>query len=142
MGVNRVRKTCYACDRTAVTREHAPPSCFFPPSCRANSITVPSCKIHNHEYSKDVEYVRSILVCFSDLKPNSQPVFDKMMRSLDYRPALVDTIFQELRPLWRNGEETAAFTVDLRRLERVIFAIAQAIHYRDFSEKIRYWDMF
>jgi hypothetical protein len=65
-----------------------------------------------------------------------------MMRSLDYRPALVGTTFQELRPLWRNGEETCAFTVDLCRLNRVIFAVAQAIHYRDFGEKIRYWDMF
>jgi hypothetical protein len=105
-------------------------------------MTVPSCHEHNNANSRDVEYVRAILVSASQLGPNSKPVFDKMMRSIDRRPALVGTIFQDLRPIQVEGNETGAFSVDLSRFDRVITAIARAIHYRDFNEKRRYWDVF
>lgn len=31
--------TCYMCDATATTKEHAPPKSFFPPSNRVNLTT-------------------------------------------------------------------------------------------------------
>ena len=133
---------CYACSRTATTKEHVPPQSFFPAGHRRNLMTVPSCHEHNNANSRDVEYVRAILVSASQLGPNSKPVFDKMMRSIDRRPALVGTIFQDLRPIQVEGNETGAFSVDLSRFDRVITAIARAIHYRDFNEKRRYWDVF
>jgi hypothetical protein len=90
----------------------------------------------------DVEYVRSVLISATDLGPNSKPVFEKMMRSIDYRPALVASMFPDLGPIEIRGHETGAFSVDLKRFHRVMSAIAQAIHYRDFNEKRRYWDVF
>ena len=138
----RAPKICYACGRPTTTREHVPPECFFPPSLRSNLITVPSCPIHNNANSMDVEYVRNVLCCATNLGPNSEAVFAKMMRSIDRRPALIDTTFQDLRPIQLRGEETGAFSVELRRFNRIMSAIAQALHYRDFGEKRRYWEVF
>lgn len=136
------RKLCYACERPATTREHVPPACFFPPAYRSNLITVPSCPVHNNENSKDVEYVRNVLVSASSLGSNSEPVFARMMRSIDRRPALAGGTFQDLRPIQLQGEETGAFSVDLRRFNRIMSAIAQALHFRDLGKKRRYWDVF
>ena len=137
-----VRKACYACNRTACTREHVPPISFFPPEYRRNLMTVPSCHSHNNANSKDVEYVRGVLLSLSQLGPNSKPVFDAMMRSIDRRPNIVGTMFQDLRPVRVDGYETGSFCVDLPRFDRVMTAIARAIHFRDFNEKRRYWDVF
>lgn len=90
----------------------------------------------------DVEYVGNILVCASNLGPNSEPVFAKMMCSIDYRPALIDCTFPDLRPVQVRGEETGTFSVDLRRFNRINAAIAQALHDRDFGEKRRNWEVF
>ena len=138
----KVRKICYACERTATTREHVPPVCFFPPGFRENLVTVPSCPIHNNANAMDVEYVRNVLVSATNLGPNSKPVFDKLMRSIDRRPALVASMFPDLRPIEIRGHETGAFSVDLKRFHRVMSAIAQGIHYRDVGQKRRYWDIF
>lgn len=136
------RKFCYACGRAATTKEHVPPQCLFPPGYRSHLVTVPSCAEHNNANSKDVEYVRGILLSLAQLGSNSKPVFDAMMRSIDRRPHLVSTMFQDLQPIQIEGHETAAFTVDLPRFDKVITAIARAIHYRDFNEKRRDWDVF
>jgi hypothetical protein len=138
----QARKICYACNRTATTKEHVPPQCFFPANYRRNLVTVPSCPEHNNAHSKDVEYVRGILLSLAQLGPNSKPVFDAMMRSIDRRPNLVGTMFQGLRPIHVDGYQTGAFSVDLPRFDRVITAIARAIHYRDFNQKRRYWEVF
>lgn len=65
-----------------------------------------------------------------------------MMRSIERRPAIAGTTFDNLREIRFDGEETGAFDVDLRRFGRVMTAIAQAIHYHDFGGKIRYWHVF
>ena len=90
----------------------------------------------------DVEYVRDMLVSATNLGPNSMAVFEKMMRSIDRRPAIVPSLFPDLRPVTIGGLETGTFSVDLKRFDRVMAAIAQGIHYRDFGEKRRYWGIF
>lgn len=136
------RKLCYACGRVATTKEHVPPQCLFPTGYRSQLVTVPSCAEHNNANSKDVEYARGILLSLAQLGPNSKPVFDAMMRSIDRRPHIVSTTFRDLQPIEIEGHQTAAFSVDLPRFDRVITAIARGIHYRAFNEKRRDWDVF
>lgn len=134
---------CYACDRRATTREHVPPLCLFPQEYRSNLVTVPSCSAHNNANSKDVEYARNVLVCASkELGPESAAVFARMMRSMERRPAIVDTTFPDLHPIEFGGEQTGYFSIDLHRFNRIMVAIAQALHYRDLGSKVRYWEVF
>lgn len=50
------------CDEVGTTREHVPPSTFFPEGYRTNLWTVRSCPEHNLGNSKDVEYVFALIV--------------------------------------------------------------------------------
>ncbi|RJE69144.1 hypothetical protein AMS70_19995 [Acinetobacter sp. JS678] len=53
------------CDKVAVSREHAPPKCFFPKEVKYRSnklITVPSCEDHNEVLSNADQILLSILM--------------------------------------------------------------------------------
>lgn len=57
--------SCYMCDKIAVSREHAPPKCFFPKEVKYRSnklITVPSCEDHNEVLSNADQILLSILM--------------------------------------------------------------------------------
>jgi hypothetical protein len=135
-------QTCYACHKPATTREHAPPQSFFPESYRKNLITVPSCDAHNNAYAKDVEYTKAVIVSGANLGLESKGVFDSSMRAIERRPALAATIYPEITPLIRNGEEVGYFAADLTRVNRVISAIAAALHFRDLKVKRKAWNVF
>ncbi len=135
-------ESCYACARPAITKEHAPPLCFFPEAKRNNLITVPSCLKHNNANSKDVEYVRNVLVSTAQLGPESQQVFSKALRAMERRPALLATTFPEINVIQFKGQETGAFEIDLGRLRRVMTAIVQALHFRETGVKRRKWRVF
>jgi len=126
---------CYACKERASTKEHAPPLCFFPEGRRNNLITVPSCQIHDN--SKDVEYVKNVVVSAASLGPESRSVFAKTLRSVERSPALLATTYPILYALEFKGVETGAIEVDLKRFGRVMTAITQAPHFRDFRVKVR-----
>ena len=129
---------CYMCAADAITREHTPPEGFFPEGKRDNLIIVPSCKTHNLDNSKDVEYVRNIVV--SELSTNSiaRKYFpDKPKRSLLRREkSLFDRTFADRSPIlikseeFPEGKETVFYTIDYRRLDIVFEAI---LHGRAFS---------
>ena len=138
----RDQEGCYACKRPASTVEHVPPKCFFPEALRTNLITVPSCVRHNNANSLDIEYVRNVLVCTSELGPESNVVFSRAIRSMERRPALWATMFPDIQVIQFQGRETGAFSVDLVRLKRVMTAIVQALHFRDFGIRRRRWRIF
>jgi len=56
------------CASLATSREHTPPSCFFPEESafgrdlRKNLVTVPSCDHHNSKKSKDDEFFRAAIL--------------------------------------------------------------------------------
>jgi hypothetical protein len=127
---------CYQCGEPGTTREHVPPKSIFPDAYRKNLITVPSCPTHNLGNSRDVEYVRNILT--SPIQTNEiarQYVLDKVSRSYDRSPALLRQTFDEITPVIVMGQQTAAFNVDMERLERVMIAIAYGIHFHYFKKK-------
>jgi len=77
------KRECYACTAPASDREHVPAKSFFPSGMRGNLLTVPSCREHNGGYSKDVEYVRNMIVCREGLNSVGQQMLESAKRSFD-----------------------------------------------------------
>ena len=135
------RNTCYACDRPATTKEHAPPKGFFPPARRRNLITVPSCSIHNCDNARDVEYVRCAIASLADLNETGALLFDTAKRSFDHSPALFARTFQSF-VVHSPEEQVGTFKYDLPRVKAMMTAVVQALHYRDQRQKWGRWRVF
>ncbi|MGH7532195.1 MAG: hypothetical protein ACREL4_02785, partial [Gemmatimonadales bacterium] len=117
------------CDLPAVTREHAPPLCFFPEQkdlpgagdLRRNLITVPSCDGHNSALAKDDEY--AMVVVASHIGNNgiaTSHFGTKVHRALTRSPVFTSIVFATTQPVMINGLRTVAFEVDSPRFERVM----------------------
>jgi hypothetical protein len=134
------QNTCYACDKPATTKEHAPPFSFFPEGHRTNLITVPSCPDHNTANSKDVEYTRNVITTMFGVNQVGESHFsDKSVRSFDRSPALLQTTFSDIRALQLRGQTIGAFTVNTQRVEEVMKACVRALHFRETGEKRPDW---
>ncbi len=135
--------TCYMCDRPAVTKEHAPPLAFFPDDLRSNLITVPSCKTHNNDNSKDVEYVRNIVVPDIHTNDIARRMFkEKVLPSFKRSPKLKRQTFSRVREVQVWGMPSAIVAANNNRFNPVMKAIASALYFHDFGEKFRYrWNV-
>ena len=134
-------ESCYACDEPATTKEHAPPYSFFPKGKRQNLITVPSCSVHNCSNSNDVEYVRNAIASLADLNEAGESLIDTTKRSFDHSPALFKRTFKSF--VVRSLEnQIGTFRFDLKRVDRVMVAVVQALHYRDTGQKWGHWLVF
>lgn len=133
--------TCYACDQPATTKEHAPPKSFFPEGRRLNLITVPSCSVHNCDNSPDVEYVRNAVVSLAGLNETGELLIDKAKRSFDHSPALFERTFRSF-VVHSREEQVGTYKFDLKRLDKVMRAVVQALHYRDQGQKWGPWLVF
>jgi hypothetical protein len=139
---NKAPTICYACDQPATTKEHAPPSSFFPEGERNNLITVPSCAEHNNATSKDVEYARNIIsVMFGVNEIGERHFADKTLRSFDRSPALLHTTFSDIRGVQFRGMQVGAFTVDTERIKTVVKACIRALHFRETGERQADWEI-
>jgi hypothetical protein len=133
--------TCYACDQPATTKEHAPPKSFFPEGRRRNLITVPSCAIHNCDNAPDVEYVRNAIASLAGLNETGELLIDTAKRSFDHSPALFERTFRSF--VVRSPEEqVGTYKFDLKRVDTVMEAVVQALHYRDQGQKWGRWQVF
>lgn len=117
---------CYACSALATDKEHVPARCFFPSGRRRNLLTVPSCPAHNGVRSKDVEYVRNIIVCLGGLNPVGKEMFKPARRSFEGSDGLLFQSLGGMRPL---GDGRGIFRIDLPRLYRVMDGLAGAIYF-------------
>jgi hypothetical protein len=134
--------TCYACDQPATTREHAPPSSFFPEGLRDNLITVPSCALHNNANSKDVEYARNVISTMLGVNEVGERHFlDKAIRSFGRTPALLHTTFSDIRPVNIHGMTSGVFTLDVERITNVMAACIRALHFRETGERVYNWQL-
>ena len=135
-------ETCYACDQSATTMEHASPRSFFPKGHRNKLIRVPSCEFHNNANSKDVEYTRNVISTYLGVNPlGEQHFLDKGVRSLEHTPALLHTIFSDIRPVKVAGQEVGVYTMDVNRVKNVMNACLTALHFRETGEKISTWEV-
>lgn len=134
---------CYRCGAEATSDEHVPPKCLFPEKkdlpevdYRKNLITVPSCEAHNTARSHDDEYLLCVLVASFENNPVARQHFEtKIIRLLRRKPWFQTTLLKFLTPVLLNGEETAAFKVDLIRLKRVLESIAYGLHFHRYKEQ-------
>ena len=132
-------ETCYMCDKPSVTREHAPPLAFFPSDRRGNLITVPSCTSHNNDNSKDVEYIRNIVVTDINTNELARSMFrSKVLPSFRRSPKLKRQTFARYREVFVWGMNSAVVDTDPARLNKVMKAIASALYFHDFGEKFGY----
>jgi hypothetical protein len=121
------------CDAEGTTKEHVPPFSFFPEGFRENLITVHSCFDHNTKNSKDVEYVRNVIVTHIDTNEVARLHFkNKAMRSFARSPKLFTQTFGDATPIVFNDQEMGIYTCDLLRFKSVMRAVAYAIYFKSF----------
>lgn len=124
------------CNDIGTTREHVPPRSLFPRKRSLKLVVVPSCPKHNNGHSADVEYVRNVIVSAWVARGSARSLLEpSVVRSFDRSPKLMSQTFEELIPVFANGQETVAFGLDMSRFNRVLSAIAYGIHYYHFERK-------
>lgn len=144
---------CYCCNKTATTKDHIPPKCFFPkkkdcsndsPDYRSDLITVPSCLEHNNSRSKDDEYTAAAIVMNSKSDLAFTIFKSKWVQTLLRREgALGKKIFSTARSArvisQKNGilipSDTLAISYEVERINRVIESIARALYYHESGYK-------
>jgi len=142
-------ETCYMCSERSTSREHIPPKCIFPEkkdllkgyNFRKDLITVPSCDVHNSHKSKDDEYIMFCLASAMQGNEHKNRHFEsKIMRAAERRPHVYASFLSNLTPVLikdehGNVEESAAFSVNLKRLDNAFSNIARGIFFHRFGEK-------
>lgn len=125
---------CYMCDEESTSVEHAPPKSFFPTDKRTNLITVPACRTHNEDTSKDDECVRNIITMSIENNQTSvDHFFDKSLRSFQRSPGLASAIMNSLKDVSFYKLNAKSFELDRQRLDRVIRKIAYALFYKEYG---------
>ena len=112
--------TCYMCDSAGTSREHAPPTCFFPSAqeigrdLRRNLITVPSCDRHNSLKSKDDEYLRAVIVMTAvQNKVGQHQFFGKLLPAVTRRPHAYKSFFADKGTVAKGKDR--ALQIDRKR---------------------------
>ena len=125
---------CYMCDNESTSVEHVPPRCFFPKDMRLNLYTVPACKIHNEDTSKDDEYARNIITMSIENNQTSiDHFFSKSFSSLKRSSALANAIISTLKDVSFYKENAKSIQIDRRRFDRTIRKVAYALFYQEFG---------
>lgn len=141
-------KTCYMCDKPAVSSEHVPPKCLFPEAkdikgsdYRKHLITVPSCDVHNSSKSKNDEFLMVALAgIFGNNSIGYMHKFTKVNRAIK-RSAnrLLDAVFikRQHYHLERDNEflEVVWGTPDHARLRECFTHIAYGLHQHHFQTR-------
>jgi len=130
------QSTCYMCCENATSREHVPPSCFFPKpkdfpgasGFRNNLITVPSCQQHNEEKSLYDDYARAVILAHFGNNPLAEKHFSsKVVRALRRSSGFAITVAGSIKPVVLNGQQTGAIQIDNQRLFRSLRWIARGV---------------
>ncbi len=129
---------CYACDEIATTTEHVPPKSFFPKNERINLFTVPSCKLHNNDNSKDVEYVRNVITMhFLNNVTGFDHFQNKTFKSFKHSISLFKTTLKNSKKVTLNGGDVITFPIDLERFENVMNHIGKALYFKEFNIRFK-----
>lgn len=140
----RRKRICYMCDADGVTREHAPPSRFFPEGKKSRLITVRSCELHNHGNSKDVEYVRNLISGSVNANEIGRAIHqDRSLQSYRDSPRLLNQTFSVIEPIFVDGQLSVKVSTESIRFKQVIDAIAYALYFYEFKETFKFtWKLF
>lgn len=144
----KLKKKCFVpfCKKKATTKEHVPPKGLFPKGIyqsveyRKHLVTVPCCKFHNSQKSRDDEYFKNVINChFGSNGPAQDYYLDKFNSSEGAVGSAISFIKQtkNIKPIIAHNQKTgriyqsAQFDVDFERLHSWITKIVQAIYYYD-----------
>lgn len=129
-------KTCYRCGEPAVSREHFPPKAFFPQKGKGLQLqTVPSCKIHNNDKSKDDQYVLAH-ICMNTSKNGNlaqEVFFRSIVPLLDRSPAFGAMVNEGAQWLKRGARR---YKVDTERFDSFFDNLCSAIVYKNFEKPL------
>jgi hypothetical protein len=89
----------------------------------------------------DVEYVRNAIACLAGLNETSGLLFDTAKRSFSYSPSLFRRTFQSF-VVRSPVEEEGTYRFDLERVDNVMTAVVQALHYHDQHQRWGRWRVF
>lgn len=125
-------KTCYICGTIAESKEHTPARCYFPEKSeyRTNLITVPSCKLHNQDTSKDDEYVRNLIAMSLGTNAVAYKQFiEKTIEGFKHSSGLLKSTTGTRMNISIEGQASYAFQIDRDRFNRVMRKISYALYY-------------
>ncbi len=132
--------TCYMCDSVEASREHAPPSCFFPKAkkfgqnLRRNLITVPSCDQHNSQKSKDDEFLRSVILMTPGNNRAGQHQFAwKLLPATSRKPHAYRTFFKDKGTVAQGRGR--ALQIDRGRFDHCIEHLVRALFFHTYKRK-------
>jgi hypothetical protein len=132
--------TCYMCDSVETSREHAPPSCFFPEAktirreLRRNLTTVPSCDLHNSEKSKDDEFLRSVILMSEKNNDAGRHLFfGKLLRAVNRKPLVYKSFFSDKGTVEQGRDRV--LQLDRARFDHCIDHMARALFFDAFKLK-------
>jgi hypothetical protein len=128
------------CDLAETSREHAPPSSFFPETkiigrdLRRNLVTVPSCDLHNSSKSKDDEFLRSvILMSEKNNAAGKHLFFGKLLRAVKRSPLTYGSFFLDKGTIGQGKDRV--LQLDRDRFDRCIDHIARALFFDCYKRK-------
>lgn len=140
MNIDKSKLTCYICEAPFHSVEHAPARGFFPKDKRDNPITVPSCKIHNEDFSLDDDYVRLIIAgSIGNNKVAESHFLKNCIKTLKRSEKLTKILAASTRHIWvSEGEEPPrkelAMQIDRNRINKVMRKIGYALFYNKYNE--------
>lgn len=131
---------CYLCDEPAAGDEHVPPRCLFPKAkdlpegvnLRENLLTVPSCKAHNSEKSRDDEYFLNVIAGCDCINDVGRTHYKRQIRRQNKRNPSILARFTEkaLNIAGRFGYE-----VEIDRLDNFAEHLGYALFLAHFGNK-------
>lgn len=120
-------KTCYACDRAAIDREHFPPRAFVPKTHRDGAfLTLPACRGHNQANGRDVQYAWALTALVAASTYDNAEASARLVRTLRHSSGSLG------RRLDRAASPVGphlAFKVERDRYDRVIGDVARAAYF-------------
>lgn len=137
-------QSCYMCKRKATSKQHVPPSCFFPKrkdlgngrDYRHNLTTVPSCKRHNLSRSKDDEYLRLVVVSYCGNNDVAHEHWSSnVFRGVERKPSLGRLLTDNHLPARVGSSDTGACLVDMKRFNGSMEAIVKGLYFHEYGER-------
>lgn len=146
---------CYACERPAVSEEHAPSRGFYPrrqevygppkgKDYRKGLITVPSCEEHNTLKAQDDNFVQAAIILFAAAygnrlgEANPHPFVEKAVKRIQSGTRLRESIIDNAKPVDTPFGPMMAIKPEAGTIRRIIELTARALYYHEYKHARRW----
>jgi hypothetical protein len=135
------RAGCYYCGKTAVSREHIPPFCFFKETNKLSInqlVTVPSCNAHNSEKSGDDLYLLFVISSHSSSNDYARIQFRKSVIPAFKKDPSLYSWLTDYFPAIVNNQPSVAITINKSRFDTEIEHMAKGIYFKHCHYRSRW----